>query len=127
VPSILVVDDQADARDMMQQLLSSCGFLVHTAIDGVDAITVAQRVLPSLILMDLMMPRMDGYEATRRLKADTRTRAIPVLAFSASALTNGRQLAQTAGCEDLLPKPCDLDRLVSEVRKRVSTAGCQVL
>lgn len=119
VPCILVVDDQADAREMMQQFLSSYGFVVHTATDGLDALAVAQRVAPSIILMDLMMPRMDGFEATRRLKADSSSSAIPIIAFTASAMTNGPQLARAAGFDALLPKPCDLDMLVDELRKRM--------
>jgi CheY-like chemotaxis protein len=118
--SVLIVDDQPDAREMLTEFLSSCGFLVHTATDGLDAIGVALRVLPSIILMDLMMPRMDGFEATRRLKADARTNAIPVIALTAHAQTNGREVARAAGCEDLLRKPCDLDQLAEEVRKRLS-------
>jgi two-component system, cell cycle response regulator DivK len=117
--SVLVVDDQPDAREMLAEYLSSCGFVVHTATDGLDAIDVALRVDPSIILMDLMMPRMDGFDATRRLKADARTKAIPVIALTAHSQTNGREMARAAGCDDLLRKPCDLDQLAEEVRKRL--------
>jgi two-component system cell cycle response regulator DivK len=117
--SVLVVDDQRDSLDMLTEYLSSCGFLVHTAADGFEAITVAVHVLPSIVLMDLMMPRMDGWEATRRLKADARTRDIPIIAFSAHSQPNGNAVARAAGCEDLLRKPCDLDQLAEELRKRV--------
>jgi len=119
VHSVLVVDDQPDAREMLTEFLSSCGFLVHTATDGFDAIGVALRVHPSIILMDLMMPGMDGFEATRRLKADARTQAIPVIALTAHSQTNGREVARAAGCDDLLRKPCDLDQLAQEVCKRL--------
>jgi CheY-like chemotaxis protein len=116
VPSVLVVDDQADAREMLTEFLSTCGFLVHTTADGVDAISVAARVHPSIILMDLMMPRMDGCEATRRLKADPRTMAIPIIALSAHAHP---QLARAAGCDHFFRKPCDLHQLAEEMRKWV--------
>jgi CheY-like chemotaxis protein len=118
-PSVLVVDDHADAREMLTVFLSSCGFLVYTAADGLDAIATAVRVRPSVILMDLMMPRMDGCEATRRLKADPLTNAIPIIALSAHSQPAGTIMARAAGCDDVLRKPCDLDRLADQIRRRI--------
>jgi two-component system cell cycle response regulator DivK len=115
--SVLVVDDYRDARDMLAEYLSSRGFVVHTAADGLEAINVAVHFLPSIILMDVMMPRMDGWEATRRLKADARTRDIPIIALSAHPQPDGKAVARAVGCEDLWSKPFDLDRLAYEMRE----------
>jgi two-component system, cell cycle response regulator DivK len=112
--SVLVVDDQRDAREMLTEYLTQCGYVVHTAVDGLDAIDVALHVHPSIILMDLMMPRLDGWEATRRLKADVRTEAIPILALTAAADSDCG--AELAGCHSVLPKPCDLERLAETMR-----------
>jgi two-component system, cell cycle response regulator DivK len=114
--AVLVVDDQRDARDMVAEYLSFRGFVVETATDGLDALDVAVRVHPAVILMDLTMPRMDGWEATRRLKADSRTRDIPVIALSAHSPEDANQRAQAAGCADYIAKPCDLDHLAGVLR-----------
>ena len=114
--SILVVDDTRDSREMLTEYLMFCGFDVHQAEDGLEAIDTALRIHPPLILMDLMMPRLDGWEATRRLKADERTRDITIIALSAFSYTDERHLAQQAGCDDFIPKPCDLDHLAHVVR-----------
>jgi CheY-like chemotaxis protein len=114
--AILVVDDQRDARDMVAEYLSFRGFTVETATDGLEALDLAVRVHPAIILMDLTMPRMDGWEATRRLKADARTNHIPVIALSAHSPTDADQRAQAAGCDDYIAKPCDLDHLAGVLR-----------
>lgn len=115
--SILVVDDQRDGRDMLTDYLTQCGYEVHTAVDGLDAIDAALRIRPSLILMDLMMPRMDGWEAIRRLKTDQRTQGIPIVALTASSDSRRACGADVVGCEGVLPKPCDLDRIAEAVRR----------
>ena len=102
---------------MLREYLAFCGFTVHTAQDGVEALAVAARVRPSVILMDLMMPRMDGWEATRRLKADKRTRRATIMAVSAYAQDDQLQSARQAGCDDFIPKPYDLEVLADAVRK----------
>ncbi len=114
--SVLIVEDQQDARDMLFEYLAFCGFVVHKAQDGLEALDLAFCVRPRLILMDLMMPRMDGWEATRRLKADDRTKGITIIAVSAYALTDERQMARQAGCDDFIPKPYDLEVLADVVR-----------
>jgi two-component system cell cycle response regulator DivK len=92
---------------MLTEYLTRCGFVVHEAADGIEGIDIATRLHPSVILMDIMMPQLDGWEATRRLKADIRTKDISIIALSGFALTDAAQLAREAGCDDFIPKPCD--------------------
>jgi CheY-like chemotaxis protein len=105
---VLVVDDDRDAREMLTEFLRFSGFTVETAGDGFTALALANRLHPGVILMDLSMPRMDGWEATRRLKADTNTRDIVVVAASAHAFTNDVATAFKAGCDGFIAKPLDL-------------------
>jgi two-component system cell cycle response regulator DivK len=114
--SVLIVEDELEAREMMALFLAFCGYTVHVAADGFEAIDVAVRVRPAIILMDLMMPRMDGWEATRRLKADPWTRTIPIIALSAHSHADECHLARDAGCQDFISKPCDLDGLAAKLR-----------
>lgn len=114
--SVLIVEDERDAREMMALFLAFCGYTVHVAADGVEAIDMAVRFRPTIILMDLMMPRMDGWEATRRLKADPWTRAIPIIALSANSQADEDYRARDAGCQDFISKPCDLDSLATLLR-----------
>lgn len=100
---------------MMTLFLGFCGYVVHAAVDGVEAIDMALRVHPRIILMDLMMPRMDGWEATRQLKADARTRDITIIALSAGSL-GADHIARHAGCDAFISKPCDLDHLGAMLR-----------
>jgi len=117
--AVLVVEDQQDAREMLAEYLAFCGFLVHKAQDGLEAIAVALRERPCVILMDLMMPRMDGWEATRRLKSDERTKGCTVIATSAYSHRDEQQLARQAGCDEFVAKPYDLERLADAVRTRI--------
>lgn len=114
--SVLVVEDQRDAREMLAEYLEFCGFVVHTAADGLEAIAVAMRVHPPIILMDLMMPRMDGWEATRRLKADPRTGDITIIALSAHSSTGDERSNRSTGWDDFIEKPCDLAGLAAVLR-----------
>jgi CheY-like chemotaxis protein len=115
--SILVVDDDCDSRDMLAEYLRLCGFVVHEAEDGFEAIEIAMRIHPRIILMDLMMPRLDGWEATRLLKADARTWDITIVAVSALSLTSAqKRVARLAGLDDFIPKPYDLVDLVNVLR-----------
>ena len=102
---------------MLALFLAFCGYTVHVAADGVEAIDVAVRFRPTVILMDLMMPRMDGWEATRRLKADPWTRSIPIIALSAHSRMDEDDRAREAGCQDFISKPCDLDSLATMLRE----------
>jgi two-component system, cell cycle response regulator DivK len=115
--SILIVEDERDSREMLSEYLTHCGFVVHEAADGLEAIDIATRIHPAVILMDLMMPRLDGWEATRRLKADARTRDITIIALSAVSFIDEQQAAREAGCDDFIPKPCDLVQLADVLRR----------
>src|SRR5262245_15467294 len=121
-PLVLIVDDYEDARDMCSELLRYYGFRTETAASGIEALEKAQRLLPAVILMDLSLPGMDGWEATRRLKADERTRAIPVVAVTGHALGGHSENAREAGCDFFLTKPVLPDALIAEVKRIVGSA-----
>ena len=121
-PLILVVDDYEDAREMYAEYLRFCGFRVAEARNGNEALEQAFALLPDLILMDLSLPGMDGWEATRQLKADERTRHIPVVALTGHALAGASEGARKAGCDSFVTKPCLPDDLVVEVRRMLSLA-----
>jgi CheY-like chemotaxis protein len=116
-PPIVVVDDDRDAREMLSEYLAFCGFAVHQAQDGREAIDVAERVRPAVVLMDLMMPRMDGWEATRRLKTGARTRAIAIVAVSACTHPTEQDRARRVGCDEFVCKPVDLESLAQLVNR----------
>ena len=119
-PLILVVDDYEDAREMYAEYLRFCGFRVAEARNGNEALEQAFALMPDLILMDLSLPGMDGWEATRQLKADDRTRHIPVVALTGHALAGASEGAKKAGCDSFVTKPCLPDDLVVEVRRMLS-------
>jgi two-component system cell cycle response regulator DivK len=119
-PRILVVDDNPDNRDMYSTYLEYTGFAVDVAGDGVSALSKATAVHPDLIVMDLSLPRMDGWETTRRIKADAGTRQIPVLALTGHALDESEKHARSAGCDSYLTKPCLPQELVLEIRRLLS-------
>ncbi len=119
-PLILVVDDYQDAREMYAEYLQFSGFRVAEARNGNEALEQAFALKPDLILMDLSLPGMDGWEATRVLKADERTRAIPVVALTGHALAGASEGAKKAGCDLFVTKPCLPDDLVVEVRQMLS-------
>jgi two-component system, cell cycle response regulator DivK len=119
---ILVVDDYEDAREMYAEYLRFCGFRVAEARNGNEALEQAFTLMPDLILMDLSLPGMDGWEATRQLKADERTRQIPVVALTGHALAGASEGAKKAGCDSFVTKPCLPDDLVIEVRRMLSLA-----
>jgi CheY-like chemotaxis protein len=116
-PLVLVVDDFVDAREMYGEYLKFCGFRVAEAQNGVEAIEKAKRLKPDLILMDLSMPVVDGWEATRRLKADTVTKEIPVVALTGHAMSGHSESAQNAGCDVVITKPCLPHDLIKQIRK----------
>jgi two-component system cell cycle response regulator DivK len=120
-PLILVVDDYQDAREMYAEYLQFSGFRVAEARNGNEAIEQAFALKPDLILMDLSLPGMDGWEATRVLKADDRTRSIPVVALTGHALAGASEGAKKAGCDSFVTKPCLPDDLVVEVRRMLGT------
>jgi CheY-like chemotaxis protein len=115
-PRVLVVDDYPDAREMYTEYLDYCGFDVIEAANGMEALQRAIDSQPDIILMDLSLPIMDGWEATRRLKADERTAAIPVVALTGHALAGISEGARKAGCDAFVTKPCLPEDLVKEIR-----------
>ena len=124
-PLVLVVDDFADAREMYGEYLKFCGFRVAEAQNGVEAIDKAKRLKPDLILMDLSMPVVDGWEATRRLKADASTKAIPVVALTGHAMAGHSESAKSAGCDVVITKPCLPHDLIQEIRKVIGTPNAK--
>ena len=117
VPMILVVDDTLDARELYAEYLRIAGLRAEVAEDGYDALSKAQALRPSVIIMDLAMPRMDGWEATRRLKANPATRDIPVIALTGHVIERSRETAIEAGADGYLTKPCFPDSLPEEVHR----------
>ncbi|AGC43005.1 MULTISPECIES: response regulator [Myxococcus] len=115
-PLVLVVDDYDDAREMYAEYLEYSGFRVAQARNGQEALDQAFALVPDIILMDLSLPVIDGWEATRQLKKDDRTRTIPVVALTGHALTGQSDEARGAGCDSFVTKPCLPDELVTEVR-----------
>ena len=119
-PLILVVDDYQDAREMYAEYLQFSGFRVAEARNGNEAVDQAFALRPDLILMDLSLPGMDGWEATRRLKADPSTKHIPIVALTGHALAGASDGARRAGCDSFVTKPCLPDDLVVEVRRMLN-------
>jgi two-component system cell cycle response regulator DivK len=119
VPTILYVEDNEDNVYMLARRLRRHGFEVMVARDGAQGVEAARRERPDLVLMDLGLPVLDGWEATRRLKGAAETRAIPVVALSAHAMAGDRERALEAGCDDYDTKPVDLDRLLSKIRAQL--------
>ena len=119
-PLILVVDDYQDAREMYAEYLQFSGFRVAEARNGNEAVAQALSLKPDLILMDLSLPGMDGWEATKLLKADERTKHILVVALTGHALAGTSECARKAGCDSFVTKPCLPDDLVVEVRRMLS-------
>jgi CheY-like chemotaxis protein len=119
MPKILLVEDNEMNRDMLSRRLVRNGFEVAIAVDGQQGVEMATSERPDLILMDMSLPVMDGWEATRRVKADPATRAIPVIALTANALVEDRERAMAAGCDDFDTKPVELPRLLEKIRAKL--------
>lgn len=115
-PLILLVDDYADNRAMYARYLAHAGFRVDEATNGVEALDKAGALRPDLIVMDLSLPVMDGWEATRRLKADPQTKRIPVLALTGHALGGHEREANAAGCDGYVTKPCLPEDLAARIQ-----------
>jgi two-component system, cell cycle response regulator DivK len=114
---ILVVEDTEDNRQIMRDLLSNAGYELVEAVTGEDGVAAAIRERPDLILMDIQLPIMDGYEATRRIKADPATQAIPVIAVTSYALSGDEEKARAAGCDGYVAKPFSPRQLLATVRE----------
>lgn len=119
-PLVLVVDDVAHGREIFAEYLEFRGFRVATAADGLEALDKAFELLPDVILMDLSLPGLDGWEATKRLKSDERTKTIPVIALTAHALASAHDKAMAAGCDSVVTKPCVPRDLETEVRRQLA-------
>jgi len=123
-PRVLLVDDYPDAREMYAEYLEYAGYRVAMAANGADAVEKALSERPNAILMDLSMPLMDGYEATRILKADERTREIPVLALSGQVIgSEPVKNAEAAGCDDFVPRPCLPEDVEQRIRRLLRSRG----
>jgi CheY-like chemotaxis protein len=115
MPKILLVEDNEMNRDMLSRRLERRGYQVVIAVDGQQGVDAALAEPPDLILMDMSLPVLDGWEATRRLKAEAKTRAIPIIALTAHAMAGDREKALEAGCDDYDTKPIDLPRLLGKI------------
>jgi len=115
MPKILLVEDNEMNRDMLSRRLQRKGYEVVLALDGQSGVEMTQTQAPDLVLMDMSLPVLDGWEATRRLKADTATRHIPVIALTAHAMSSDREKAIEAGCDDYDTKPVELMRLLAKI------------
>ena len=112
---ILLVEDNEMNRDMLSRRLERKGFSVTLALDGAEGLNKARSDAPDLILMDMSLPVIDGWEATRQLKADEATRRIPVIALTAHAMASDEQKARESGCDDFDTKPIELPRLLDKI------------
>lgn len=119
-PRVLIVDDDEDARDMYAWCMRAAGWNVEDVADGAEALFVAEHFEPDVIVMDLRLPVIGGLEATRRLKADPRTRHIPVVALSGADRSQTEAEAMAAGCEEFVPKPCPPQDLRALLEKLVT-------
>lgn len=113
---ILIVEDNEDNRDMLVRRLERRGYETLVAVDGQQGIDLAQTQAPDLILMDMSLPVLDGWEATRRLKAAPETRSIPIVGLSANAMSGDREKGLQAGCDDYDTKPVEIARLIEKIQ-----------
>ena len=116
---ILVVEDQEDNRQILRDLLTSGGFDMIEAENGEEAITAAEANKPDLILMDIQLPLLDGYEATRRIKANPELKAIPIIVVTSYALSGDEEKARRAGCDDYVAKPFSPRELLAKIKEYV--------
>ena len=121
--TILLVEDNEDDRDMLSRRLQRKGYRVVQAADGQEAVEMAVRERPDLILMDVGLPVIDGLEATRRIRACALTQSIPIIAVTAHALSDDRDKALRAGCDDYHAKPVDLPRLLAQMAAFLAQAA----
>ena len=123
MPKILLVEDNEMNRDMLSKRLKRRGYDVLMAVDGQEGVDMARTEAPDLILMDMSLPVLDGWEATRRLKADPATRHIPVIALTAHAMSSDHDKALEAGCDDYDTKPVELPRLLAKIEALLGRDG----
>lgn len=120
---ILIVEDNEMNRDMLSRRLTRRGFETLIAVDGQQGVDVARAESPDLILMDMSLPVLDGWNATKALKANDATREIPVIALTAHAMSGDREQAMAAGCDDYDTKPIELDRLLGKIQAQLERVG----
>lgn len=120
---ILLVEDNELNRDMLSRRLTRRGYDVVIAVDGEEGITHASGSSPDVILMDMSLPKIDGWEATRQIKAAEATSGIPVIALTAHAMAGDREQALAAGCDDYDTKPIELDRLLAKIEAQLARVG----
>lgn len=120
---ILIVEDNEMNRDMLSRRLTRRGYEVVVAVDGQDGLEWAASESPDLILMDMSLPIIDGWEATRQLKANPELKSIPVIALTAHAMAGDREQALTAGCDDYDTKPIELERLLTKIQAQLERVG----
>ena len=120
MPLCFIVEDHGDTREGYAEFLEASGFAVRTASAAEQFRQLIKQNVPDVILMDLRLPRTDGWQLTREIRHDPRVRHVPVIVVSASVLVEDRALAQEAGCDAFLPKPCDLDVILDTIRRLTS-------
>jgi CheY-like chemotaxis protein len=123
MPKILLVEDNEMNRDMLSRRLIRRGFEVVLATNGQEGLALAKSSNPDLILMDLSLPTLDGWEATRQLKSSVATAAIPIIALTAHAMSGDKEQALAAGCDDYDTKPIEFERLLAKIALRLEHAG----
>jgi len=123
MPKILIVEDNEMNRDMLSRRLLKRGYEVSIAVDGEQGLVMARAESPALILMDMSLPGLDGWEVSRRLKADVQTKDIGIIAITAHAMAGDREKALAAGCDDFDTKPIELTRLLAKIEALLARPG----
>jgi CheY-like chemotaxis protein len=123
MPKLLVVDDTEMNRDALSRLLKRKGFEVNTAVNGQEALAMLQRDTPQLVLMDMWMPVMDGFEATKQIKANPTTKTIPVIGLSADGSSEAVEKMLAAGCDEYETRPLDSVRLLDKIQMLLEKSG----
>jgi CheY-like chemotaxis protein len=123
MPKILIVEDNEMNRDMLSRRLARQGFEIALAVDGRQGVEMAAKEKPDLILMDMSLPVMNGWEATEKVKSNPATKNIPVIALTAHAMSEDREKCIAAGCNDFDTKPVDLPRLLEKIKALIPAAG----
>jgi two-component system cell cycle response regulator DivK len=122
MPKVLLIEDNEMNRDMLSRRLQRRGFEVIFAVDGKQGIDLAATEKPDIILMDMSLPVIDGWEATRRVKANDATRGVPVIGLTAHAMSGDRERAIAAGCDDYDTKPVEIERLIGKIEQLLGLA-----
>lgn len=117
--TVLIVEDNEMNRDMLSRRLERRGFVIRIAVDGAEGVSMATAEIPDLVLMDMSLPVMDGWEATRTLKANPDTAGIPVIGLTAHAMAGDREKCLAAGCDDYDTKPIELPRLLEKMQSQL--------